>query len=80
LEGMMAGDAMPAREVERTLEAGFRYLAVYPEYRAMPQTARSRLEACLGRPLAASREVWLFDLGAAPAAGCPASDTPPARH
>lgn len=80
LEHVMTGGAMPAREVERTLQAGFRYVAVYPEYRSMPHAAGSRLRACLGPPLAASPEVWLFDLGVAPAGGCPASDTPPARH
>lgn len=78
LEGVMRGEGLPARSLRRTLDAGFRYLAIYPEYRAVPADSRAWLEACLGPPLAATAEVWLFDLDAAAAQGCPSPRTPPA--
>ena len=78
LEGVMRGEGLPARSLRRTLDAGFRYLAIYPEYRAVPADSRAWLEACLAPPLAATAEVWLFDLDAAAAQGCPSPRTPPA--
>jgi hypothetical protein len=79
LEGLMRGAGLPARALKKTRDAGFRYLAIYPEYRAVPADARAWLEACLGAPVAESPEVWLFDLDAAAAQGCPSQRPPPGR-
>jgi hypothetical protein len=80
LEGVMRGAGLPPRALQKTRAAGFRYLALYPEYRAVPAEARAHLERCFGAPVAASAEVWLFDLDAAPPQGCPAGGTAPPRH
>lgn len=77
LETVMRGGALPPRSLAKVRQHGFRWLAVYPEYRSMPADAQGRIEACFGPPVAASDEVWLYDLSTADGRGCPASGREP---
>ncbi len=77
LETVLRGGGLPARSLAKVRAHGFRWLAVYPEYRSMPADARAHLEACFGPPVAASDEVWLYDLAAAGSTGCPARSREP---
>jgi hypothetical protein len=83
LEALQRGEPLPAKSLDRIRRAGFRWLALYPEYRPVPADARANLEACFGSTVAESPEVWLFDLAAAPDAGCSpktANDAPSPVH
>ncbi len=64
LRDLQRRGALAAEDRQRLLEAGFRWLMVYPQYRPRrgPPIDRAPLEACLGPMLHDSDDVWLFDL------------------
>ncbi len=72
VETLLREGSLAAGALDRTRADGFRWLAIYPAYRALPPAAQARLSACFGAPLEQSDTVWVFDLAQAPAAGCPA--------
>ena len=74
VESWLRDGVLPAPTLARIRADGFRWLALYPAYRPMPDAARARLAACFGAPVAVTDDVWLFDLGVAPPDGCRATD------
>jgi hypothetical protein len=74
----LATGTLLAEDRQALLEAGFRWLAVYPAYR--PRRAGpldpEPLEACLGPALHHSESLWIFDLALRAQRDCPGPETP----
>jgi len=72
LHTLQARGVLRREDRQRLLDAGFRWLAVYPQFK--PRRAASLdpapLERCLGPMVGRSDDLWLFDLALSPAGDC----------
>ena len=64
LHALQRSGALRAAERQDLLDAGFRWLVVYPDYRPRqaPSLEIEPLEHCLGEPVFLAEDAWVFDL------------------